>query len=330
MPEAGGNDDAMRFGRLIRERREARGWSQEALAAEAFSNSTRKGYVSQIEAGKIPNITRNTVRSIAEALNIDPEDIPETLRWPGARTTAPSGGNAIPFTEASRLFGRDEELADLKSAWSDKDLAIVALDAVGGVGKTALVKAFEQWLVKEGPSIGLHARFFWSFFSQGFDERRQVNGQEFLEEALVFFGYERSNAIKSFATGTAPSENDIRRRQKEMIRGKRDGQGEVVYSGLSDWNKGVELAKLVRERRTLLILDGLEPLQYPSAAGVTEEGGLRDLGMKALIQGLAQGSQGLTVITTRLRISELKQAENTPRVHRVALRPIPLMDAIVT
>lgn len=76
--------DVERFGRLVREARKTEGWSQEALAAEAFSNSTRKGYVSEIENGKISNITRENVRSVARALKIDVEDIPLSLRWPEA------------------------------------------------------------------------------------------------------------------------------------------------------------------------------------------------------------------------------------------------------
>lgn len=81
-----GNMDsaAKAFGELVRESRKARGWSQEALAAEAFPNSTRKGYISLVENGKIPNITRDTVRNIARALEIDPEAIPDVLRWPEA------------------------------------------------------------------------------------------------------------------------------------------------------------------------------------------------------------------------------------------------------
>lgn len=78
------NGAAIAFGKLVRESRVARGWSQEALAAEAFPNSTRKGYISQVENGKIPNITRDTVRNIAHALEIDPEHIPDVLRWPEA------------------------------------------------------------------------------------------------------------------------------------------------------------------------------------------------------------------------------------------------------
>jgi hypothetical protein len=35
------------------------------------------------------------------------------------------------------------------------------------------------------------------------------------------------------------------------------------WSNLSAWEKGERLAKLVAHRRTLLVLDGLEPLQNP-------------------------------------------------------------------
>jgi transcriptional regulator with XRE-family HTH domain len=76
--------DVAKFGRLVRQRREYRGWSQEALAAAAFSNATRKGYISQIENGKIPNITRETVRNVARVLEIALDDIPPALRWPEA------------------------------------------------------------------------------------------------------------------------------------------------------------------------------------------------------------------------------------------------------
>jgi tetratricopeptide (TPR) repeat protein len=73
--------DHVVFGKLVRERRRVRGWSQEALAAEAFSNLVRKNYVSLIENGKIPGITSENVKKIAKALNIDAEHIPPSLLW---------------------------------------------------------------------------------------------------------------------------------------------------------------------------------------------------------------------------------------------------------
>jgi hypothetical protein len=60
------------------------------------------------------------------------------------------------------------------------------------------------------------------------------------------------------------------------------------------------LAGLVRSRRTLLILDGIEPLQsLPSGA-------VKDAGIEALIRELARLNSGLCVITSRLEIDQLK------------------------
>ncbi|PCH81186.1 MAG: hypothetical protein COB90_05240 [Hyphomicrobiales bacterium] len=78
------DSDVVRFGKLVREKRVALGWSQEALASTAFNNPDRKGYVSLIENGQIPNIERATVQNVARALNIDIEEIPRALRWPEA------------------------------------------------------------------------------------------------------------------------------------------------------------------------------------------------------------------------------------------------------
>ncbi|MEM7529606.1 MAG: helix-turn-helix domain-containing protein [Pseudomonadota bacterium] len=102
-----GGSDAERFGRLVRERREARGWKLHVLAEEAFSNADRKGYVSQIENGKIPNITRETVRTVARALGIDPEDIPASLRWPEAVQIENSTNSIAKRIEASSSESHD-------------------------------------------------------------------------------------------------------------------------------------------------------------------------------------------------------------------------------
>lgn len=75
------SDDASAFGQLVRQRRKALKWSGENLAAEALGNPDRKGMISQIENGKIPNITRETVKKVAQALSLDVENIPASLRW---------------------------------------------------------------------------------------------------------------------------------------------------------------------------------------------------------------------------------------------------------
>jgi len=60
------------------------------------------------------------------------------------------------------------------------------------------------------------------------------------------------------------------------------------------WEKGERLAKLVAHRRTLLILDGLEPLQNPPAP---QEGRVREPSVQALLRELAASNIGLCVIT---------------------------------
>ena len=62
------------------------------------------------------------------------------------------------------------------------------------------------------------------------------------------------------------------------------------------WEKGERLAKLISHRRTLLVLDGLEPLQNSPGP---QEGRLREPSLQALLRELAAFNTGLCVITTR-------------------------------
>lgn len=79
----------------------------------------------------------------------------------------------------------------------------------------------------------------------------------------------------------------------------------------SPWDKGERLAKLIRNHRTLLILDGVESLQYATG---TMEGHLGDPGLQCLLQELSHYNPGLCVITTRLKMGDLlaKQYELKP------------------
>ncbi|MCB2099903.1 MAG: tetratricopeptide repeat protein [Rhodobacterales bacterium] len=80
----GNSEDVKAFGRLVRKVRSDLRMTQGALAAAVFSNPDRKSHISDIELGKNLAITLVTVRSIAEFLGIDAEQIPESLRWPEA------------------------------------------------------------------------------------------------------------------------------------------------------------------------------------------------------------------------------------------------------
>ena len=81
------------------------------------------------------------------------------------------------------------------------------------------------------------------------------------------------------------------------------------------WNKGERLAELVKKQRTLLILDGLEPLQYPPGEMV---GSLKDPGLQCLLRELARHNPGLYIITTRLPVDDLKDFVGTS-VERINL-----------
>jgi hypothetical protein len=73
------------------------------------------------------------------------------------------------------------------------------------------------------------------------------------------------------------------------------------------------LAKLIADRRTLLVLDGLEPLQNPPGA---QEGRVRDPSLQALLRELAAFNTGLCVITTRIPVADIADHEGTSTLRR--------------
>jgi hypothetical protein len=75
----------------------------------------------------------------------------------------------------------------------------------------------------------------------------------------------------------------------------------MADSSRSPWDKGARLAELVAARRTLLVLDGLEPLQHSG----TLRGELKDGALLALLRGLAARNPGLCVVTTREPVEDL-------------------------
>ena len=129
----------------------------------------------------------------------------------------------LPHTN-SRLFGRETELTMLDNAWAN-GVNVLTLKAMGGTGKTSLLKHWLDKFVASGYR-GAQAVFTWSFYSQGSAENKQVSTDDFFESALRFFGYTEENL---------PAPHD----------------------------RGIQLARLVAAQRALLILDGLEPLQHP-------------------------------------------------------------------
>jgi hypothetical protein len=79
------------------------------------------------------------------------------------------------------------------------------------------------------------------------------------------------------------------------------------------WEKGERLAKLVAHRRTLLVLDGLEPLQNPPGP---QEGRVREPSLQALLRELAAFNKGLCVITTRLSVADIADYDGSSALRR--------------
>jgi len=186
------------------------------------------------------------------------------------------------------LFGRETELAALDAAWAKGTLNVYTLVAWGGAGKTSLVFHWvqEQFAKKVWP--GVERYFDWSFYSQGTGESRQTSADLFIHKALEFFG------------------------DPDPTRGGPHERGE-------------RLARLVRQHRSLLILDGIEPLQYPP--NDPQAGRLKDPALETLLRELAADNPGLVVITTREHLTnveghattEERKLDKLPREAAVAL-----------
>ena len=191
--------------------------------------------------------------------------------------TAPELFTAKLPTTSGALFGREQELKILDEAWADPHTHILTLVAWGGVGKTALVNEWLNQIAGENYR-GAERVYGWSFYSQGTREERQVSADEFLAHALNWFG-------DPDVTAGAP------------------------------WEKGARLAALIRRQRTLLVLDGLEPLQYPPGP---VHGRLKDQGVQALLKELAGDHAGLCIVSTRVPVADLAHKTRTS-VQAVAL-----------
>jgi serine/threonine protein kinase len=126
----------------------------------------------------------------------------------------------LPVT-GSDVFGREQDIALLDEASANQDVNVVTIVAWAGVGKSTLINHWlGQMAVENYRSAELV--FGWSFYRQG-RSGDSSSADEFFDAALNWFGDPDPRI------GTA-------------------------------WEKGERLAKLMSHRRTLLVLDGLEPL----------------------------------------------------------------------
>jgi serine/threonine protein kinase len=179
----------------------------------------------------------------------------------------------LPVT-GSDVFGREEDIVFLDNAWSSQSVNIVTIVAWAGVGKSTLVN---HWLGRMALEHYRSAElvFGWSFYTQG-KSREFSSADEFIDAALTWFGDPDPR------TGTP-------------------------------WEKGERLARLISHRQTLLVLDGLEPLQNPPGP---QEGRVRAPSLQALLRELAAFNRGLCVITTRIPVVDISDRERTSVLRR--------------
>ncbi|MBU4263127.1 MAG: TIR domain-containing protein [Proteobacteria bacterium] len=191
----------------------------------------------------------------------------------------------LPVTGAE-LFGREAELELLDSVWEQGKSNVVCFVAWGGVGKSTLIN---KWLTEMAADSyrGAANVFGWSFYSQGTGER-VTSADRFIADALAWFG------------------------DPDPMTG-------------SPWDKGQRLAGLIKQQRTLLVLDGLEPLQ---AEHDFDKGRIKDPGLAALVAELARNNPGLCLITSREEVADLRrfpqtvQARNLEQISAAAGRAL--------
>jgi tetratricopeptide (TPR) repeat protein len=198
----------------------------------------------------------------------NPDYVPPTP--PPPRWTPPEKIDIRRMPETgAKLFGRRNELALLDDAWASDTIHVLSFVAWGGVGKSTLVN---KWLERMEADNYRGARrvYAWSFYSQGTGER-VTSADLLIATALEWFG------------------------DPDPTQG-------------SPWAKGERLAELVQREKTLLVLDGMEPLQSYLDY---ERGKVNDPALATLLAELARENPGLCLITTRERVADLAHCPDT-------------------
>jgi tetratricopeptide (TPR) repeat protein len=186
-------------------------------------------------------------------------------------------------SDATKLefLGREPELALLDTAWTTPATNLLSIIAWGGVGKTALIAEWierrfvqREWKNAEGQCDPV-CYFDWTFYDQGTraDDASHAGAASvgsFFETALRFLGDPDPNLP----------------------------------------GKGARLAALIQAQRSLLVLDGLEPLQYPPSH--PQAGQLTDPDLHTLLATLAQRNPGLCVLTSRQPLTGLAGVKEHP------------------
>ncbi len=170
------------------------------------------------------------------------------------------------------LIGRQTELTQLTEAIKNPNKRLAIIVAAGGIGKSALTDEWLQQIAQEN-YYGKTRVFGWSFYSQG-SHNTFTNSQPFFSAMLPFLGI-----------------SEIPKDEIEKAR---------------------LLARCLQQQPCLLILDGLEPLQY-SENLQSMNGELQDSALKEFIACFRQtAGKSFVLLSSRQPLVELKkwQAEH--------------------
>lgn len=194
----------------------------------------------------------------------------------------------IPGTQADILFGRQTQIDELVRQAESGETRISVIHALGGEGKTSLLN---YWIrtMQARAWCGARRVFGWSFYVYGAEDRGQASADRFFDEALAFFGY--------------------------------DGEALQISEA-----KARELSRLLRRDKTILILDGLEPLQHLTGSRGAV-GRLRDPGLRRLLRDILLQPDCFCLVTTRVELGDLRDV-SSPTMHRLRLPPLPTPDAV--
>ncbi|HEX77105.1 MAG TPA: tetratricopeptide repeat protein [Dehalococcoidia bacterium] len=194
-----------------------------------------------------------------------------------------------PFPLPKNFAGRERELDDLVKMLSDEsDEAprVVAIYAIGGTGKSCLTRKLIEERHRIAPPFD--AIFWFSFYEAKLEE---AAFDQFCEAALIYLT---------------------------------NGKFDPTSPPLSPAAKRVKLDDLLRGRRALLVLDGLEVAQRPDFRH-PRYGEVIDRELRRFIQGACALQRSRLLVTTRFPISDLREVRG---FHSLLLEDLAPQDAL--
>ena len=189
----------------------------------------------------------------------------------------------------ANLLGRDGELAKLTEAFKDEACSVACVIADGGFGKSALV---QRWLadIQHLDYLGIQAGFAYSFYKQGWEAGSAMTSAPFFAECLC--------ALTGISDEKLPP------------------------GGEEAWAK--EIISMLQTRRTLLVLDGLEPHQQPR--GAESEGHINNKTLHWFLRELKDHVRmrgGLCIVTaSRIMAPELESDSGWQRTMQFSVGPL--------